>query len=93
MQDALADPNRGDEEKDLIIPRVDGMVLTQIPAVQQFWIERQDAEAAEKSDLTTECLICGETQPIAGRIPWSSWWGQIAWGSSRATRRPFCRTV
>ena len=67
---ARADPATEDMKKgDLIIPRVDGTLLTQIPAVQQFWIERQDAEAAEKSTLTTECTVCGETRPVIRTEP------------------------
>jgi CRISPR-associated protein Csd1 len=70
VADALASPKTEDMKTgDLIIPRVDGTYLTQIPAVQQFWIERQDTEAAEKSDLTAECLLCGEERPIARTHP------------------------
>jgi CRISPR-associated protein Csd1 len=57
------------KKDDLIIPRIDGLLLTQIPEVQQFWIKREDARAAEKSDLTAECLLCGETRPIARTHP------------------------
>lgn len=70
VDDALADSATEDMKKgDLIIPRVDGTLLTQIPEVQQFWIERQDAEAAEKSTLTTECTVCGETRPVIRTEP------------------------
>lgn len=70
VADALASPKTEEMKKgDLIIPRVDGTLLTQIPAVQQFWIGQQDAEAAEKSDLTAECLLCGEERPIARTHP------------------------
>ncbi len=68
--DALADPATEDMKKgDLIIPRVDGTLLTRIPEVQQFWIERQDREAEEKSELTTECAICGEIRPVIRTEP------------------------
>lgn len=67
---ALADPSAEEMKKgDLILPRVDGTVLTDIPAVQQFWIDRQDQEAAESSDLEAECLLCGEHRPIARTHP------------------------
>ncbi|MFB6231194.1 MAG: type I-C CRISPR-associated protein Cas8c/Csd1 [Salinibacter sp.] len=70
VDDALADPHTEDMKKgDLIIPRVDGTLLTQIPEVQQFWIQRQDAEAAEKSTLTTECTVCGEKRPVIRTEP------------------------
>lgn len=70
VADALADPAAEDmKQGDLIIPRVDGTLLTQIPAVQQFWIEQQDTEAAEKSNLTAECLLCGEERAIARTHP------------------------
>ena len=70
VEDALAHPNTEDMKKgDLIIPRVDGTLLTDIPEVQQFWIERQDTEAAEKSTLTTECTVCGETRPVIRTEP------------------------
>lgn len=70
VNDALADPATEEMKKgDLIIPRVDGTLLTRIPAVQQFWIDRQDREAAEKSELTTECVICGETRPVIRTEP------------------------
>ena len=70
VDDALADPAPEDMKKgDLIIPRVDGILLTRIPEVQQFWIERQDEEAAEKSTLTTECTVCGERRPVIRTEP------------------------
>ena len=70
VDDALASSATDDMKKgDLIIPRVDGTMLTQIPAVQQFWIERQDTEAAEKSTLTTECTVCGENRPVIRTEP------------------------
>lgn len=70
VDDALAAPATDDMKKgDLIIPRVEGTLLTQLPEVQQFWIERQDAEAAEKSTLTTECTVCGKTRPVIRTEP------------------------
>lgn len=70
VDEALTDSVTEDMTKgDLIIPRVDGTLLTQIPEVQQFWIERQDAEAAEKSTLTTECTVCGEARPVIRTEP------------------------
>lgn len=70
VPEALAHSCTGDMKKgDLIIPRVEGTLLTQIPSVQQFWIERQDAEAAEKSTLTTECTVCGEKKPVIRTEP------------------------
>lgn len=70
VDDALADPATGEMKKgDLIIPRVDGTLITEIPEVQQFWIKRQDAKAAEKSSLTTECTICGEQRPAIRTEP------------------------
>jgi len=70
IDNALADSHTEAMKKgDLIIPRVDGTLLTQIPEVQQFWIDRQDAEAAEKSTLTTECTVCGERRPVIRTEP------------------------
>ena len=70
VDEALATSATEDMKKgDLIIPRVDGTLLTQIPEVQQWWIDRQDKEAAEKSTLTTECTVCGNIRPVIRTEP------------------------
>jgi CRISPR-associated protein Csd1 len=54
-----------DPTSDLIAPRVDGKLLTDLPEVRQFWIGRQDSEADEKSNLEARCIVCGEERPVA----------------------------
>ncbi|MFP4027630.1 MAG: type I-C CRISPR-associated protein Cas8c/Csd1 [Candidatus Brocadiia bacterium] len=55
---------------DLIGFSVDGSLPTRSRKVQQFWIDKMDARAAEKSDRTGQCLVCGRPdQPIADRHP------------------------
>lgn len=70
LEEALADPATDEMKKnDLIIPRVGETFLTAISEVQQFWIDHQDREAAEKSTLTTECILCGEERPVIRTEP------------------------
>ena len=54
---------------DLVAPRVGGQILTDLPAVRQFWQEQQDAASVEKSSLVAECLVTGITGPIARTHP------------------------
>lgn len=54
---------------EIIIPRVDGITLTNLPEVRRYWQDIQDAEAAEQSGLEAECMVCGEPKPIARTHP------------------------
>ncbi len=54
---------------DLIAPRVEQQVLSDLPAVRQFWAELQDEAANERSSLTAECLVTGKMAPIARTHP------------------------
>ncbi len=54
---------------DLIVPRVGEAYPHRRRSVQQFWVERQDAKAADKSSFTASCLACGQEKPIARTHP------------------------
>ena len=46
----------------LITFTVDGRFVVDLPAVQQFWAERNDPEA--KGATVMQCLVCGERRPV-----------------------------
>ncbi len=48
---------------------VDGELVTALPEVRAFWQERQSAEPEDGAGLVAECLLCGQTRPIAKRHP------------------------
>ncbi len=54
---------------DLVAPRVGEVYPHRNPAVQSFWIERENAKAADKSDFTAVCMRCGVEKPIARTHP------------------------
>ncbi len=54
---------------DLIVPRVGEDYPHRRRDAQQFWVERQEAKAADKSSFTASCLACGKEKPIARTHP------------------------
>src|SRR5690606_2321566 len=53
----------------LILPMVDGVVLSNLPGPRRFWQELQDNSANEKSSLNAECMTCGNVRSIARTHP------------------------
>lgn len=47
--------------------RVEGQDPLTLESVQKFWQEKQEEEAKERSDLTSECMVCGQEKAIADR--------------------------
>lgn len=54
---------------DLVAPRVGEAFPHQRAAVRSFWIERQSARAADKSDFEAVCIACERRKPIAKTHP------------------------
>ncbi len=54
---------------DLIAPRVDEVYPTDLPSVRSYWQAREDDRAAENSEITGPCMLCGETKPIVPMHP------------------------
>lgn len=54
---------------ELLVPSVDGTILTKLPEVQEYWKKLQDAGAAESSEFEANCMICGQRKPIARTHP------------------------
>lgn len=70
LESARSDPATSDMKPgDLIAPRVEETLLTEIRPVREFWQDHQDARASEKSDLEAECLGCGDKKAVARTHP------------------------
>lgn len=57
----------GDSE--LLLPAVEGLILSNLAAPRRFWQEREDNAAGEKSSLEAECMVCGMYKAIARTHP------------------------
>lgn len=54
---------------DLILPRINGEAPHGRAAIRRFWQSETAGAAAEKSNLTAECLGCGNVRPIVRTHP------------------------
>jgi len=55
---------RAIEDNEVILPRVDGIILTSLQGVRAFWKESQDKASADKVGLDSECMTCGKQTTI-----------------------------
>jgi CRISPR-associated protein Csd1 len=49
--------------------RVDGVVPSDLPAVQRFWADEHDPANSNGGEARTmQCIVCGETRPVLSRL-------------------------
>ncbi|MFW6456882.1 MAG: type I-C CRISPR-associated protein Cas8c/Csd1 [Planctomycetota bacterium] len=70
LDEALEECPQDISASDLIGFSVNGVGPVELGEVQEFWQDKMDKKAANKSKRSGHCIICGETQrPIARRHP------------------------
>jgi len=68
IDDAREEADRKEVEYgDFLMPRLGGTALRpgREPQIRDFWQVHMDKKLGERSDFSSECVVCGEVKPIA----------------------------
>lgn len=57
------------QSDDVVTFRVGEDIVAQLPAVREYWQDFMTTAASERDTFRGECLVCGNTRPIAQRHP------------------------
>ncbi|MCK8823999.1 type I-C CRISPR-associated protein Cas8c/Csd1 [Fuchsiella alkaliacetigena] len=57
------------DNNDWIGVRIKGEDLLEKRSIQNFWQNKQEKQATERTDLVSECMVCGKEKAIADRHP------------------------